>query len=252
MRKAMRFAMVALMAVSLCACAKTTDTKETATPAPTDASQPTATPTPTATPKEEGTAFGHMNAKLRIADVFSKEITDLDYDKLDDLYYSLDVALVTFPSTNHIKEDRFVEAKTEEELLGYINEHNNIWNTKEDKWTFEKKNFSHGHDVFYNIQWRGKKDIHYFIIDAEALYPQEAYEIDDDMLYYDEGKKTLYLFYNIDFTYKDYVSMTDKISAEKIDKEAVSNRCVLALNYKDDGEIKEIVFVVPPLRKNIQ
>ena len=283
MRKAMKLALVALMAISLCACAKTKDDeKPTATPAPTATPTPaikaeqvndpygnnkpntdgktdsksdataTATPAPTATPEpteapidENDTSFKKSKMNLRILSSTSQEMSELDFDEMDELKYVLDARLVTFPSLNALEEDRFVEASSADELLSYINENNNIWKTADDVWVFQRTDFHHAHDYFYNISWVGMDDIHYFMVDLTTLLPTSVFEVDENKMFYNKDTKTLYLYFEEGLTYKTYVSQTDKGSAKRIEEEALTNRGILALNNGSDYEIEEIVLVKP-------
>lgn len=283
MKKILHLATITLLTLILCSCAKTqnettptssstptvtlslkeepldtlsnetrTDNEAETTTPPSAVAKPT--PETTATPEsiveENDTGFRKSDIKLRIVDSREKELSDLDYDEMDELSkYDLDICLITFPSLNTLNEDRFEEANSAEELLNYINENDNIWKTDDDIWIFQKKEFHHTHDYFYNISWLKKDDIHYFIAELTTFLPKKVLEVNEDKLYYNEDTKTLYLHFTEGLRYETYVSQTDKASAERIENEALSNRGILAFNNKNDYEIKEIVLVKPFLLK---
>lgn len=283
MKKIIHLATITLLTLSLCCCAKThnevtptqsstptvtlslkeepfdtlgnettTDNEDETTTPPSATSEPT--PEATATPKpivdENDTAFRTTDIKLRIVDSREKELSDLNYDEMDELSkYDLDICLITFPSLNALNEDRFEEANTAEELLNYINENDNIWKTDNDIWVFQKNEFHHTHDYFYNTSWLKKDDIHYFIAELTTFLPKNVLKVNEDKLYYNADTKTLYLHFTEGLLYETYVSQTDKASAEQIEKEALSNRGILAFNNNSDYEIKEIVLVKPFLLK---
>ena len=268
MKKFLHLATITLLTLILCSCAKTqnettptssstptvtlslkeepldtlsnetrTDNEPETTTPPSAVAKPT--PETTATPEsiveENDTGFRKSDIKLRIVDSREKELSDLDYDEMDELSkYDLDICLITFPSLNALNEDRFEEANTAEELLNYINENDNIWKTDDDIWIFQKKEFHHTHDYFYNISWLKKDDIHYFIAELTTFLPKNVLEVNEDKLYYNEDTKTLYLHFTEGLRYETYVSQTDKASAERIENEALSNRGILAFNNNSD------------------
>lgn len=281
MKKIIHLATITLLTFSLCSCAKTqneatptqshiptvipsireditdtpnnenmTDNEKKVTPAPTPTPEPTTTPTPEPIAYEDDTTFRTSNIKLRIVDSREKELSDLDYDEMDELSkYDLDICLITFPSLNALNEDRFEEANTAEELLNYINENDNIWKTDNDIWVFQKNEFHHTHDYFYNTSWLKKDDIHYFIAELTTFLPKNVLKVNEDKLYYNADTKILYLHFTEGLLYETYVSQTDKASAERIEKDALSNRGILAFNNESNYEIKEIVLVKPFLLK---
>lgn len=199
--------------------------------------------TPDATTAKEAVAL----TAARLVSALDEEITSLERTDADS-WWDMDFATAgySFPSTREIETDGVTKLSSEEEFSAYIKEYCDIWSSAEDTWTVEADEFCFRHDI-QSVQWYadGEEIITYFAMDCAELDPQQKVEIEGEKTLYREETKSLYLFLNYPYTYREYLLSNQQLAAT-IEEQAVSGRFLFAVKGNpQEYSVAELVVVLP-------
>lgn len=179
----------------------------------------------------------------RFAHVSDEEINSLERKDAD--FWNLDFSafVYSFPSMQEIENTKTyflpLSWETENVFSEYVNNYCDIWDSTDFSIITTKNGFYFQHGITAaSLTCSEEGEYSYFVIENAEFDPQMRIDVNEDLTFYQEESKTLYLFLEYSCDYEAY-----NLSPPQ---EAVSNRCILTLCHSiEELPVSEVVIVLP-------